>query len=284
MIKKTLMILLAAAFIAAPAYAGNVPEFDAVGCDATNYFNDGVRAMVAAVNANSMGVNLNANSVFPYDEILDWGEYYTTNAGDDSWDACFPGYISNLIDCGNEAAYEWQIVLQLKPKTDLDLSIRDCVLECYGTEIFGNAGQTGRFKTLFGNIVFQEGNNPSLTVTAKSGPKSDFADFTMDARLHPTLGLVALDDVLYTSKGLWTEGIVIALPLNGESSSSGAMYNFNLREGDNIHVKIDVPINNSAEIRYGSDNVAIEYVGMSTMSFIGMHCEQITSASASIVE
>ncbi len=94
----------------------------------------------------------------------------------------------------------------------------------------------------------------------------------MDARLHPTLGLVALDDVLYTSKALWTEGIVLALPLNGESSSSGVMYNFNLREGDQINVKIDVPITNSTEIRYASDNVAIEYVGMSTMSLIGLEC------------
>jgi len=273
MIKKTLMILLAAAFIAAPAYAGNVPEFDTVGCDATNYFNDDVRAMVAVVNTNSLGVNLNSNSVFPYDDILDRGEYYDTNAGDDSLDACFPEYISNLIDCGNGAVYEWQIVLQLKPKTDLDLSIRDCVLECYETEIFGNAGQTGRFKTFFGDILFLCSNNPSLTVTAKSGPKSDFADFTMDARLHPTLGLVALDDVLYTSKALWSEGIVLALPLNGENSSSGVMYNFNLREGDQINVKINVPITNSTEVRYGSDNVAIEYVGMSTMSFIGLGCD-----------
>jgi len=272
MIKKALMILLAAAFIAAPAYAGNVPEFDAVGCDATNYFNDGVRAMVAAVNANSMGVNLNDNSVFPYNDVLDWGEYYDNTAADDSIDACFPGYISNLIDCGNDAVYEWQIVLQLKPKTDLDLSIRDCVLECYGTEIFGDAGQTGRFQTLFGGILFEDGRNPSLTVTAKSGPKTDFTDFIMDARQHPTLCPVALDDVLYTSKGLWTEGIVLALPLNGESSASGVMYNFNLREGDQINVQIDVPINNSAEVRYGSDNVAIEYVGMSTMSLIGEAC------------
>ena len=268
MIKKTLMILLAAAFIAAPAYAGNVPEFDAVGCDATNYFNDDVRNMVAAVNANSMGVNLNCNSDF-------YTEYYSTNAADDSWDACFPGYISNLIDCGNEAEYVWQIVLQLKPKTDLDLNIRDCVLECYGTEIFGNAGQTGRFRTLFGSIMFEDGRNPSLTVTAKSGPKTDFADFIMDARMLPTLGLVALDDVLYTSKGLWTEGIVLALPLNGECSSSGVMYNFNLREGDKINVKIEVPINNCSEIRYGSDNVVIEYVGMSSMSLIGDACCEI---------
>ena len=274
MIKKTLMILFAAAFIATPVYAGNVPEFDAVGCDATNYFNDDVRNIVAAVNANSMGVNLNLNSVFPYDIIFDWGEYYETNAGDDSWDTCFPGYISNLIDCGDGAVYEWQIVLQLKPKTDLDLKIRDCVLECWGTKIFGNAGQASRFRTLFGDMLFLNFNNPSLTVTAKSGPKTDFADFSMDARLHPTLALVALNDVLYTSKALWTECIVLALPLNGESSTSGVLYNFYLREGDQIHVKIDIPITNSSEIRYASDNVVIEYVGMSTMSLTGLECER----------
>ena len=274
MIKKTLMILLAAAFIAAPAYAGNVPEFDAVGCDSANYFNDQVRQMVAAMNFDNgvpFAKNINDNSVFPYDIDIDFGEYYNHNAGGDSWDPCFPGYVSNLIDCTNEAVYEWQIVLQLKPRTDLDLNIRDCVLECFKTCLWGFAGQTGRVSTPFG-MIFEDSRNPTLTVTAKSGPKTDFPDFTMDARMHPTLGLVALDDIAYTSKALWTEGIVLALPITGKSSTSGLLYNFYLREGDQIHVKIDVPITNITEVRYGTDNVVIEYVGMSTMSFLGWEC------------
>ena len=37
-LKKLLLVAVAALFLATPAFAGNVPEFDAVGCDATNYF------------------------------------------------------------------------------------------------------------------------------------------------------------------------------------------------------------------------------------------------------
>ena len=50
MIKKFVICVLAILLVAPPAFGGNDPEFDAVGCDSTNFFNDWIKMMVVCCN------------------------------------------------------------------------------------------------------------------------------------------------------------------------------------------------------------------------------------------
>ena len=64
MIKKLALLVLFVAFISAPAMAGNIPEFDAVGDDSANFFNDFIKDMVAANNLDASDVVINNFSDF----------------------------------------------------------------------------------------------------------------------------------------------------------------------------------------------------------------------------
>lgn len=270
--KKLLFLLLALAFITAPAIAGNRPEFDAVGDDSTNFFNDKITDYIAAVAFDGFGVNLAANSSFtvpPFGDTVGtvftpW-EFFKTQAGVLAPDPCFWfTYLSALTDAYNEGVYEWQIVLQMKPETDLDVQITDCVLKHNVFDLLMAADQTGRYRAPWGQLIFVPSANPSITVKALPGKYATpgfTAPVILDARTLPGLTPVALNGVLYTSKAVWAESLPIVLPATGTVNASGQPV-FNLKQGDKINVKVTIPFNNTVDVRYGKDNVVVKYVGI----------------------
>jgi hypothetical protein len=273
MIKKLALLVLFVAFISAPALAGNIPEFDAVGNDAANFFNDFIKQMVVDNNIDASGVFINHFSDFTgyaYRDGLGW-EYFDTSASGDDPSPCFPGYSDYKAGPWFPNYFEWRIVLQMAPETDLDLNIRDCVLKENQRNIWFYAQQTGRWRQSNGKLVFNRSMNPRVTVQAFPGIKqpSNAAPYVMDARRMPGLGLVALNQQLYTSKALWEEGIVMKMPEPGTFNQLGQPV-FVLREGDLLKVRFDIPWNNPVDIYYGTDNVVIKYVGI-----IGMDLTQL---------
>jgi hypothetical protein len=273
MIKKLALLVLFVAFISAPALAGNIPEFDAVGNDSANFFNDFIKQMVVDNNIDASGVVINHFSDFTgyaYRDGLGW-EYFDTSASGDDPSPCFPGYPDYKAGPWFPNYFEWRIVLQMAPETDLDLNIRDCVLKENQRNIWFYAQQTGRWRQSNGKLVFNRSMNPRVTVQAFPGIKqpSNAAPYVMDARRMPGLGLVALDQQLYTSKALWEEGIVMKMPEPGTVNQLGQPV-FVLREGDLLKVRFDIPWNNPVDIYYGTDNVVIKYVGI-----IGMDLTQL---------
>jgi hypothetical protein len=198
-------------------------------------------------------------------------EHFTTNSGQLRPSPCYgdmddiPAPLVGLTDAWNQGSYEWWIVLQYKPETDLNINIMDCVLKHNEFDIETAAEQTGRFRESFGQLMFLQGSNPMISVEAYPGPLATAGfsgPMTLDARTLPGLTTVALDGVLYTSKALFPEGIVVALPETGNTNSSGDMQ-YNLKDGDIIHVKVNMPGRaNTADIYYGPDSVMIKYVGV----------------------
>jgi hypothetical protein len=261
MLKRVALITLAMVFMTVPVLAGNIPEFDTVGDDSANFFNDFIKAVVVANNP------INNDSDFtdvPFDGRF--AEYFDTSAANLRDDPCFNfgGYLSSKAGPGFEKYFEWRIVLQMAPETDLDLNIRDCVLKENQTNIWFYAQQTGRYRKDNGKLVFNKRANPRMTVRATSGLNNVVPpgqSFYMDARLQPTLRLVCFDDLLYTSKALWEESLVLAMPEPGGFNQCGAPV-FPLREGDLITTRVTVPFNNPVDIWYGPDNVSIKYVGI----------------------
>lgn len=261
MLKKFAFFMITLAFMTAPALAGNIPEFDTVGDDSANVFNDAIKAEVVANNS----INLDSD----FTDVLFLGrpaEYFDTSAASLRADPCFEflGYLSSKAGPWFENYFEWRIVLQMAPETDLDLNIRDCVLKENQRDIWFYAQQTGRYRKSNGQLVFNKRANPRMTVFATSGFKNIVPagqSFYMDARLMPTLNLRCFDDQLYTSKALWEESLVLALPEPGGFNQCGQPV-FPLREGDLITARVNVPFNNPVDIWYGPDNVSIKYVGI----------------------
>jgi hypothetical protein len=265
MIKKLALLVLLVAFISAPALAGNIPEFDAVGDDSANFFNDFIKELVVANNIDASGVVINNFSDFRgyfRPDGTPW-EYFATSAAADDPSPCFPGYFDHKAGPWFPNTFEWRIVLQMAPETDLDLNIRDCVLKENERNIWRFAQQTGRWRQTNGRLVFARNKNPRVSVEALPGIKQPpgAARFYMDARRMPGLGLTALLNKLYTSKALWEEGIVMKMPEPGTFNQLGQPV-FVLREGDQLHVTFNIPWNNPVDIYYGTDNVVIKYVGI----------------------
>ena len=294
-IKKILVMFAVLAFMCTPAVAGDQPEYDVVGCDATNYFNDLARNIVCNNNIKN-GLLINEHSDFTDDcdnpviisqnnllisvcdkvfGATDFWEYFETNANQNGVDPCFPGYNSHLATAFNSYFFEWQIVLQKKPQTDLNLSIRDCVLKfnsftLFGTSPLEGAEQTGRI-SMFGmpGSIWITTANPTITANAYPGPNAPFVPhFNLDARKLPGLDLVAMDGVFYTSKGLWEETIVLVMPETGVLNAHNGTPMFRLRSGDRIRVRVDIPEDSTANINYGEDNVSINYVGIHGTEYI----------------
>jgi len=267
---KLIALVVAGLFIAVPAWAGNIPEFDAVGCDATNYFAAANSAQYGQVIARNIGPNgpINYYSVFPR------LEYFKDTAGQLFPDPCFPMYLSAMTDAWNQGVYEWQIVLQMKPESDINVNIYDCVLKHNSFDIWEGADQTGRYRAPWGQLFFVPTANPIMTVKAIPG---EFATpgFTspiiLDARVLPGLDLVAMDEQLYTSKALWSEGLVMALPQTGNVNASGQA-EYNLKQGDMIRVTVEIPGNNTVDLFYGADNVILKYIGIIGTWFYGTLC------------
>lgn len=273
--KKIMILTLVLAFMAAPAFAGNRPEFDAVKDDSANFFNDSVKALVVAHNP------WNVNSDFgPVDDVFP-GESFTVNGNDNppfSNDLCFP-YVYGIFDDGpyqsvlttprRHVVYEWTIVVQMQPESDIDLNIRDCVYKHNSYSVFGmypeeGAEQTGRYLLPGWVPFFVPAANPSVKVQAHPGPNADpdfVGPFYLDARKMPGLDIVALTGQRYTSKAIWEEGIVMVMPETGVVNSlMEDMYT--LAPGDYLVVTIDIPYINPVDIRYGADNVVLKYIGV----------------------
>jgi hypothetical protein len=258
MFKKLMLVLLVATFIATPALAGNRPEFDAVGNDSANFFNDFIKQSVVLNALDRAGNQINLFSAFPI-------ESFTNTAGTSYPDPCFPGYFSSMVDQYNSAVYYWTIVLQMKPESDIDLNIVDCVLKHNTFNIWNAAEQTGRYRAPWGQFFFLPSANPAITVEVYPGPFATpgfTQKFVMDARPMPgLLNPVRLVDALYTSKALWEEGLVMVMPETGLLNTSGQTM-YNLKQGDYFKIKVVVPDNNTADIFYGKDNVVLKYIGI----------------------
>lgn len=258
----SVVTIVAVLFAWSAAFADYVPEFDTVGCDSNNYFVDPVMREVIANNILFSGEHINSYSNFS-------DESFITTAGPSYPDPCFTyngTYYSALTTPSQNSYYEWNIVLQMKPASDINLEIRDCVLRDNGYDIWADAWQTGRFITYYGQNIFVDVANPTVTVTALPGPfaTTEFDEFFLEGRLGGELGgtqRVILNEVLYSSKSLWSENLLIALPETGDQNSEEQpMYSLNA--GDIIKVRIDIPSNNLADIRYGKDNVILKYNGI----------------------
>ncbi|MBE9551802.1 MAG: DUF11 domain-containing protein, partial [Proteobacteria bacterium] len=246
-----------------PAGGGNRPEFDTVGCDATNYFalRDGIMPRVVENAVDALGKKINLYSDF----VPQGREYFTQTASDLYPDPCFPGYMSAYVDSSNQGIYEWLIVLQMKPESDIDLNIYDCVMKRYGASVWKSAGQTGWYTTDGGDDPsFWAAANPTVTVAVVPGPYATpgfDAPFYLDGRTLTGLLPVSLVDVPYTSKAFWEEGIVIEMPMTGSINCLGETV-YDLKQGDAIKVTISIPTKNTVDIRYGKDNVILKYIGI----------------------
>jgi hypothetical protein len=296
MMKKMLFALAVLAFVATPAMAGNQPEYDVVGCDATNFFNDFIKVAVCEnglVPPFTPGVSplLNEWSDFQMNDpsmAFEGNEQFNTTAGQLWPDPCFNelkdgcSYDSALTDPWNEGLYEWVIVLQKKPESDLDLNIRDCVLKHNLWNVWTDVEQTGRYRAPWGQLFFVPTANPTVTVKAYPGeyatPGFDYVvdpdgivvtddSFHLDAREMPGLALAALQDAVYTSKAIWEESLVIKLPATGGLNAVGET-EYNLHQGDIIWIQVAIPGNNTVDIRYGEDNVSLKYIGIVGTEYI----------------
>jgi hypothetical protein len=271
MLKKLTLITLAMVFMTVPALAGNIPEFDTVGDDSGNVFNDAIKNQV--VRNNPINLDSDFTDIGALHEFGAFGaEYFRTSAASPREDPCFDflDYLSSKAGPWFENVYEWRIVLQMAPETDLDLNIRDCVLKENQRDIWFYAQQTGRYRKTNGKLIFNKRANPRMTVEATAGFKNFVpagTSFLMDSRLMPTLKKVCFDDLLYTSKALWEESMVLAMPEPGEFNQCGQPV-FPLREGDLITTTVKVPFNNPVDIWYGPDNVSIKYVGIIGLELI----------------
>ena len=303
MTKRIAATIIALALMCAPALAGDQPEFDTVGCDSTNFFNTLANDIVSLNNSNgdvlindysdftddcdspvlidtAMGPQLLCNPLFG---ATGFWEYFKTNANQAADDLCFSGYEkgdyqSHLATAFNEYWFEWQMVLQKKPQTDLNLNIVDCVVKPNASTLFGaspyeGAEQTGRYSGFMspGTFWFVNGN-PKITVWAVPGPNAPEAfkaagPVLMDARTIPGLETRLLSEALYTSKGLWDESIVIIMPETGVNNANGDAQ-FRLRSGDRIKVRVDIPEMSTADIRYGKDNVSVRYIAIHGTEYV----------------
>ena len=248
--------------ISTVVWAGNTPEYDAVGCDINNYF--------AQTCVYYQLVNCGRNAGLEQDSAF-FCENFETNSGQLQPNPCY-GIDSGLTDAWNEGTYEWWIVLQMKPESDIDLNIYDCVLKHNEFDIWTGADQTGRYRQPWGELVFEPTGNPLVSASAIPGPyaTSGFREWhygtceelILDARTMPGLVSVALDGVPYTSKANFPEGLVVVMPDTGLINESGQS-EWNLKQGDIIHVTVKIPDNaNTVDVWYGPDSVILKYIGI----------------------
>jgi hypothetical protein len=269
---KFTVVLSAFVLISAVAWAGNTPEYDAVGYDYQNFFSQGT-VYYQAVN-NGPNSFLEQDSNFPWhllNGVYFWGENFDTNAGQLKASPCY-GIPAALTDVWNEGTYEWWIVLQMKPEADINLNIYDCVLKHNETNLYEFADQTGRYRMPWGELMFNAAWNPLVSASAVPGPYATTAfaewygatgdELILDARTLPGLVSVPLDGVSYTSKAHWPEGLVLAAPKTGSTNGSGQM-EYNLKQGDVVHVSVVIPPDtNTVDVWYGPDSVILKYIGI----------------------
>ncbi len=250
---------------------GNIPEYDAVGQDDMNYFAQNI-IYYQLITQRKPNLEANSNFVEGYYSANN-SERFTTNAGQLQTSPCYPDEPIGvaLTDAWNQGTYEWWIVLQEKPETDLNINIMDCVLKHNEFDLAYSAEQTGRYRADWGQLFFLPASNPQITVEANPGLYATagfIAPMILDGRTMPGLTTVPLNGILYTSKAHFPEGIVVALPETGNLNGSGQM-EYNLKQGDIIHVKVNIPPNtNTADVWYGPASVLIKYVGVIGTDFL----------------
>jgi hypothetical protein len=311
---KLTIVVSAFVLISAVAWAGNCPEYDAVGVDYDNFYSQ-YTVYYKIVNYEKKYLEMYSDFTDDYHadpkdhRTIPLEDFYT-NAGqlghvkvEGRWgdryvdNPCFPGIRvwdgpdneaeAECPDCFdwkyagppvakttafNQGVYEWWIVLQMKPESDINVNIYDCVFKENETDLWYYAEQTGRYRMPWGELFF-EGNgvgNPEISVEAFPGEfaTSAFAAWhsatgtgmQLDTRTMPGLFKIPLNSLTYTSKAHWPEGIVVALPKTGSTNASGDP-EFNLKQGDVIHVTIDV-FNTSADVWYGPQSVILKYIGI----------------------
>jgi hypothetical protein len=274
-IKKILVLIVAMAFMCTPAFAGEQPEYDNVGCDADAYFNDIVKGIVCFGNEIPVAIEgtikLNRLSDFtddpdPKDTNIPTREYFEGPgllgmAGDPCFEYDTKSYEAIKVGAGNGGTFKWKIVLQKKPETDLNINIRDCVVKMNSSTMFGEDPFVGAFQTgwmlyPWGELAFQVNRNPQVTADALPGPFNSFTAFNLNARTLPLLNVAPIFQTWYTSKGPWEEGLVVVKPVTGDPGQT------TLLQGDMILVTITLPSTNTADVYYGPDSVTIKYVGI----------------------
>jgi hypothetical protein len=103
-----------------------------------------------------------------------------------------------------------------------------------------------------------------VTAQAIPGPNAAFGfnlPFVLVNRTQGGLFLLPFENLLYTSKALWEEGLVARMPEFMVPNLSGGT-EYPLSAGDIIRIDIDLPATSTTDVRYGSDNVCIKYVGV----------------------
>jgi hypothetical protein len=279
-ISRILPLLLVAMFLASAVLAGNYPEFDAVGVDSANFFAKNNIAYKMVTDYNKTHPVDGKYSLEDYSNFTGaiMGKYpsekFTASSGQPYKDPCWGQFNSVLTTVQRDGTYDWWIVLQMQPESDIDLKIYDCVLKWQRSEnsgLWANAEQAGRWRADWGKLYFNPCANPNITVVAYPGPYA-VASFeipqVLDARKMPGLWRTTLDEKWYSPKAHWDESIVIALPETGSYNEKGNA-GFQLVQGDIIHVKIQISGWNTADIYYGADSVLLKYIGMSNTCFVG---------------
>jgi hypothetical protein len=278
--RKLLPVLFVAMFLATSARAGNYPEFDAVGVDSANFFAKNNIAYKMVTDYNKTHPVDGKYSLEDYSNFTGaiMGKYpyekFTASSGQPYKDPCWGQFNSVLTTVQRDGTYDWWIVLQMQPESDIDLKIYDCVLKWQRAEnsgLWANAEQAGRWRADWGKLYFNPCANPDITVVAYPGPYA-VASFEipqiLDARKMPGLWRTTLDEKWYSPKAHWDESIVIALPETGSYNEKGDV-GFQLVQGDIIRVKIQIPGWNTTDIYYGADSVLLKYIGMSNTYFVG---------------
>ena len=240
------------------------PEFDAVGDDSNNFFNDFFKDMVIENGRDGADNRINDFSDFA-------SEHFHHASGGLVSDPCFSlpsrTYMSAFTPGWTETEYEWQITLQMKPGADMFLSLISCVLQIGRNNVWNSAQETSIYRVPWApnESIFSPRNSPCLTVKALPGPQASVGfpaeGFYLDARKLPGLDTLPLVNSLFACEALLEKGVLLALPNTGMSNASGQTM-FELNRGDIIHVSLNIPFNNTADLYFGKDNLVIKYLGI----------------------
>lgn len=239
------------------------PEFDAVGNDSSIFFKDYCKDMIIVKGQDRFGRAINDFSDFP-------SEGFANTAAGLTPDPCFSSsgntYLSSLASTWTQATYEWRIALQMKPASDVSLHVVGCVLTAGETDGWKQARQTGLYRTPWAprTPVFSPQANPRIQVRALPGPFSVTGfpqeGFYLDARKSPGLDSSSLLAGYLTLQSMVEGNVLLALPRTGATNALGQT-TFELSRGDVLQISIVTPYNNTADVRFGADNVHVKYLG-----------------------
>ena len=240
------------------------PEIDLVGQDSQYFFRDDWISQIFINGKDNSGTRINNFSAFE-------SEFFSTNSGQATIDTCYStptrSYLSVLTPTWSAAEYEWEIVLQMKPATDLVLQLHGCVLKTGENDVWTAGYQTGFYTVPWApnQPVFVSAVNPRLTVQALPGPKAKDGfpaqGFFLDTRRHSGLQVAPLAESLITVQTLGSESIVIALPSEGGINASGQTM-YSLSRGDRIKVVVSIPGDTTADVRFGESGAVMQYIGI----------------------